>query len=332
MMTDIIPRVLVTGGTGMVGKAIQRQVTCKSSKLHSILSNIPQLQWKFLSSKDCDLTHWESVAKLFQDYQPKYVIHLAANVGGLFKNMNNKVAMLEDNLLINFNILKACYHYNIEKCISCLSTCIFPDKLQIPITEEQLHQGPPHHSNDGYAYAKRMLDIHSEMYQQQYGKQFICVTPTNLYGPEDNFSLIDGHVIPSLIHRCYLAQKNNTDFQVKGTGKPLRQFLFVDDFANILVWMLLNYYQLESIIISPPIEDEISIKQVAYTISQQINTNNQNQEIVFDNNTSFDGQYRKTVSNQKLFTLYPNFQFTSYSNGLQQTVKWFLDNYEQVRK
>ena len=91
----------------------------------------------------------------------------------------------------------------VKKLVSCLSTCIFPDKVKYPITEEDLHSGPPHNSNNGYAYAKRLLDIHSEMYREQNDCNFICVIPTNIYGEHDNFSLMDGHVIPALIHRCY---------------------------------------------------------------------------------------------------------------------------------
>ena len=161
----------------------------------------------FVSSKDADLTKYNETYSLFKKLEPDYVIHLAACVGGLFKNMNQKVDMFEINNLINFNVVKISHEFKVKKLICCLSTCIFPDKTTYPIDETMLHNGPPHSSNDAYAYAKRMLEVHCKAYQEQYNDNFICVIPTNIYGPHDNYSLDDGHVIPALTHRCYLANK-----------------------------------------------------------------------------------------------------------------------------
>jgi len=104
-----------------------------------------------------------------------------------------------------------------------------------PLTEDVLHAGPPHPSNEGYAYAKRMMDVHSRILEQE-GIQSICLIPTNIYGPNDNFNLNDAHVMPALIHRCYLAKKSDTPFVVKGTGKPIRQFIHSRDLAKIILW------------------------------------------------------------------------------------------------
>ena len=116
--------------------------------------------------------------------------------------------MLEKNISINSNVLKCCHIFNVKKCISCLSTCIFPDNITYPINETMLHNGPPHNSNNTYAYAKRILEIHSKAYQEQYNRDFICIIPTNIYGPYDIFNLEDAHVIPALIHRCYINKQN----------------------------------------------------------------------------------------------------------------------------
>lgn len=121
--------------------------------------------------------------------------------------MNYKVDMLEKNVLINFNVIKCSYEVQVEKLICMLSTCIFPDKTTYPIDETMLHDGPPHTSNHAYAYAKRVLEIHCRAYNEQYNTNFCCIIPTNIYGPHDNYSLQDGHVIPALIHKCYLAKK-----------------------------------------------------------------------------------------------------------------------------
>ena len=217
-MSEKKKTVLITGGSGLVGQGLQY-----------FKHLYPEYQLIFSNSKQCNLCDFNSTLEYFKMLQPDIVIHLAACVGGLFKNMNQKVDMLENNLMINYNVLKCCHLVNVEKCISCLSTCIFPDKTTYPINEEMLHQGPPHHSNDAYAYAKRMLEIQSKSYQEQYGSNFICIIPTNIYGPHDNYHLEDAHVIPALIHKCFLAKKENKPFIVFGSGKPLRQFIYSED-------------------------------------------------------------------------------------------------------
>jgi len=186
-------KILITGSSGLVGNAFRK------------IAQDYEYEFIFSTSSDCDLTNYEKTYEYFNLVKPNYVIHLAACVGGLYKNMNFKVDMLEKNLLINFNVLKCCHQVNVDKCICILSTCIFPDNTTYPIDETMLHNGPPHTSNDAYAYAKRMMEIHCRAYNEQYNTNFSCIIPTNIYGPHDNFSLEDGHVIPALIHRCYLA-------------------------------------------------------------------------------------------------------------------------------
>lgn len=146
--------ILITGGSGLVGSAI-RNISFDYKVI-------------FLSSKDCDLTNYTNTFSTFSAFNPDYVIHLAAYVGGLFKNMAYKVDIFEKNIIINTNVLKVCHEIKVKKVISCLSTCIFPDKTTYPIDETMLHNGPPHSSNDAYAYAKRMLDVQSRAYQEQY--------------------------------------------------------------------------------------------------------------------------------------------------------------------
>ena len=312
LIQNTLKKILITGGTGLVGNAIKK-----------ISKDYDNYEFIFISSKDYDLTIFENTQKMFEFYKPNYVIHLAAYVGGLYKNMNNKVEMFEKNILINFNIIKCCYDYNIEKLISCLSTCIFPDKTEYPIKEEMLHNGSPHDSNYAYAYAKRMIEIHSRTYREKYGCNFICITPCNIYGPYDNFSLEDGHVLPSLIHKCYLAKKNNENFIIRGTGKPLRQFIYSEDLAKIIMILFDKNINQDNIIISSPENSEISIKDIGIIIAKNYNYEDR---IVFDSSYS-DGQYKKTVSIDKLNNLIGNFQFTNIENGINNTIKWFIDNY-----
>jgi len=309
-------KIIVTGGSGLVGSAVK---SIKNNYNHGFI---------FMSSKDCDLTNYDETLTFFEKNKPDYVIHLAACVGGLYKNMNHKVEMLEKNLQINFNVLKSCHEVKVKKCVSCLSTCIFPDKTTYPINEEMLHNGPPHSSNDAYAYAKRMLEIQSKAYQEQYGDNFICVIPTNIYGPNDNFNLEDSHVIPGLIHKCFISQMEKKNFVVRGTGNPLRQFIHSEDLAKLIMWALLEYNEKSSIILSVGEEDEVSIRDIAIYIARVYGYE---EHLVFDPSYS-DGQYKKTADNSKLMSYINNFKFKNIELGIEETVKWFIQNYENCRK
>ena len=322
-MSDL-ETILVTGGYGLVGMAVQN------------IQHNYKYKFIFVNSQMCDLRNLNDTKYLFKTYKPDYVIHLAANVGGLYKNMNQKTEMFEDNLLINLNVIKCCHLYKVKKCVSVLSTCVFPDKVNYPIQESSLHDGPPHFSNEGYAYAKRMLEVHSRLYNEQYGDNFICVIPTNIYGPHDNFSLVDGHVIPSLINRCYKAKLNNEPFVIKGSGSPLRQFIYSEDLAKLIMIILEKYntchkIQKENIILSVSEKDEISIKEVAEIIAHEHSHTN----IEFDT-VSSDGQYKKTADNTNLVSFIEkeniDFKFTSIKEGIKKTVEWFLQNYKNIRE
>ena len=308
----MVKTVLVTGGTGLVGSAI-----------NSIKNVYPWYHFVFLDSKKCDLLNFDSTISLFREIQPNYVIHLAACVGGLFKNMSQKVKMLEENLLINTNVLKCSNLVGVERLVACLSTCIFPDRTEYPINESMINNGPPHSSNEGYAYSKRILEIQCKTYNEQYSTNYFCVIPTNIYGPSDNFNLEDSHVIPGLIHRCFLASKSNETFVVKGTGSPLRQFIYSGDLAKIIIELLMDHSSTDSVIITP--KEEHSIKSIAEMINSHFGC-----KIEFDPTFS-DGQFRKTADNSKLMSIFPELKFTSISTGISETVEWFKKKYPDVR-
>ena len=201
----------------------------------------------------------------FLENKPAFVIHTAAIVGGLFKNMNDNLGMYQGNMDINRNVLEACHKSGVKKLVSVLSTCIFPDAIEsYPFDEKVIHMGPPHFSNEGYAYAKRMLDVETRLYRQQFGVDYVCAIPTNIFGPFDNFHLGDAHVVPALIHNTSIAQANGTPLTVLGSGSPLRQFVYSVDIGRVLAWMLFNYSDPEPMIIAP--EQEISIKDLAHAV------------------------------------------------------------------
>lgn len=177
-----------------------------------------------------------------------------------------------------------------------MSTCIFPDKIQCPLSEDKIHLGPPHFSNEGYSYAKRMIDVQSRLYREQYGCNFVSVVPTNVYGPHDNFSIQDGHVIPGLIHKCYLARESSTPFIVLGSGKPLRQFIYAKDLARLMLWVMESYNEPTPVILSVDPADEVSIGHVAKLIADAMDFKG---PLQFDTSKA-DGRAGPLVSNEPL--------------------------------
>jgi len=310
-------KIIVTGGSGLLGSALKDAVGTAAGTD----------TWVFLSSRECNLLDHAQVHERFGKENPDYVIHLAAEVGGLFKNMNQKVKMLEHNVLMNLNVLQCAHAHNVQRVMCCLSTCVFPTTVEYPMKEHTLHQGEPHESNYAYAYAKRLLDIQCQTYREQYSRDYFCIIPTNLYGPYDNFNLEDGHVIPSLIHRCYLAKKNKTPFYIKGSGTPLRQFLYSSDAARCILHFVSNGAR-RNVILSVPEKDEITIGAVATLISKYMRYD----DVRFQPEFS-DGQHKKTADTAYLESLLPpTFRFTAIENGIKQTVEWFNTHVECARK
>ncbi|KAI5090220.1 hypothetical protein C0J45_20355, partial [Silurus meridionalis] len=294
-------RVLVTGGRGLVGKAIEHVVKQEGRSREGE-------EWTFIGSKDADLTNWAETRAIFEKHQPTHVIHLAAMVGGLFMHLRRNLEFWRKNQAINDNVLQMAHEFDVVKVVSCLSTCIFPDKTTYPIDETMIHNGPPHESNSGYAYAKRMVDVYNRACFQQYGRRYTSVIPTNIFGPHDNFSIEDGHVLPALIHKTYKAKRDGTALEVWGSGRGLRQFIFSVDLARLCVWVLREYDEIEPIILSVGEEDEMSIKDVVDAIVKAFDFTG---PVIYDTSKS-DGQMKKTASNGKLRRYLPNFTFTPF--------------------
>jgi len=311
--------ILVTGGSGLVGKGIQ-----------TIIEREPRddEKWIFLSSKDGNLMSEVETEALFVKHQPTHVIHLAALVGGLFANMSANCDFFRSNMKMNDNILSSSQKHRVEKVVSCLSTCIFPDKTSYPIDESMVHAGPPHSSNFGYSYAKRMIDVQNRAYHEQYGCRFTSIIPCNVFGPHDNFNIEQGHVIPGLINKAYQAKKNGTAFEIWGTGAPLRQFIYSLDLARLTVWVMREYEEIDPIILATDEADEVSIKDVAMMVLEASDFKG---EVKFLTDKA-DGQFKKTASNAKLRKYLPEYQFVPTREAIRETVQWFTDNYETARK
>lgn len=302
--------ILITGGSGLIGSAFEGGIK--------------------ITSKDANLTipyEAENVirGKMFIN-KIDSVIHTAAKVGGVGDNMQNQATFFYKNIMMNTNIIESCHRLGIEKLVCFLSTCIFPDKCEYPLRESDIHNGPPHNSNYGYAYAKRMAEVQIRAYREQFGHKYVSVIPTNVYGPNDNFNLQSSHVVPALIHKCYLAKLNDKPLEIWGTGKPLREFVFSKDIAKLTEWIVDNYNEEVPLILSN--SNEISINDLVTLICDTIGFKG---KIIWDSSKP-DGQFRKPSDNQKIKSLLPHFEFTKIEDGIKETVEWFSENFENIRK
>jgi GDP-L-fucose synthase len=291
-------KVLVTGGTGLVGSAI-REI---------------RPDWIYVGSKEYGtLVNETNVRNMFDSVgQLDAVVHLAANVGGLFKNMNKRLEMYEDNIFMNTYVLGQAVKHNVPRVLTMLSTCIFPDGLK-ELRPTDLHKGPPHSSNEGYAHAKRICEVHSRIVRETTNTWTTCIIPTNIYGPNDNFSLEDGHVVPALIHKAWLAKKNGEPLKVFGTGKAMRQFIHARDIARIIVWAV----ELSE---NPPPEivcthgEEVSIGSVAQMIADSTGCSG------IEYIGGPDGQMnKKAIPGPGEFPT----PTVSLEDGIRETVEWF---------
>jgi GDP-L-fucose synthase len=300
-------KILVTGGSGMLGHA---------------LSNILPVAI-YLSSKDADLRSKQETESIFSEYTPDIVVHMAAKVGGIKANMNYLGEFYHDNIMINTNVLEACRKFKVQKALSILSTCVYPDTAIYPLSEDQIHNGRPHHSNYAYAHAKRMLDVQSRAYRNQYGCNFITAIPNNLFGMYDNFDLEDSHVLPAMIRKFYEATRDDTNVVLWGDGSPLREFTYSRDMAKIIVFLLENYENSHPINVGSTTEH--SIKDAAEMISRIFDFKG---EIIWDTSGP-PGQLRKPSDNSKLTEMgWPEEEYTNFYDALKTVCEWFESNYD----
>lgn len=322
-------KILVTGANGLVGYGFC-ELAKKDPKKY-ILAGRSKINYNGKTSGGYDLTCPKATDQLFREYKPSHVIHLAAKVGGVQANMNQSADFFYENIMINTNVLESSKAHGVEKVVSFLSTCVYPDKATYPLTEDQIHEGFPHSSNFSYAFAKRMADVQSRAYRKQYGSNFVTVVPNNLYGPNDYFDLENSHVIPALIRKIYEAKCNldsrvDTEVCIWGDGSPLREFTFAPDMAEILLYILENYEDEEPINIGNT--TEYSISNVAMLICEMLKYDG---SIFWDTSKPL-GQIRKPSSNQKFLDLgWKPENYTTLENGIKITCSWFEKNYPNIR-
>jgi len=291
---------LVTGGSGFIGTRLKRR----------------EPEWLYISSQEYDLLDPMAVTAMYKKYKPDAVLHLAARVGGIKDNAEHQVEYFEQNVLMNLNVIRGAYEAKVPRLLAALSTCAFPDVVtEYPFTEKDIFSGPPAETNFSYGYSKRLLHALVLAYRKQYGLNYSTFSPSNIYGPGDHFDDDGAHFVPSLISK--LSKLNDGDtLELWGTGKPLRQQMYVDDLCEIIPLLLESHYGPNPLIISPG--ENLSIDDMAKILISQLNI-----PINIRYNKELDGQYRKDGSNKELLKVIGNYQFTTFAEGIGKTYKWY---------
>ena len=304
-------KLLIFGSGGLVGSSVSRLVTQKYSESFDIFS---------ATRKDANLFSLDETRLLIEKEKPSYIINAAAKVGGIVANNTERTEFILENLKININILESIINYPEIKVVNLGSSCIYPLDAPNPISESSLMTGKLEPTNSPYAMAKLTAIEIGDALSKQYGHNITNLMPTNLYGPNDNFSPINSHVIPGLIYRMDLAKKNQEkQFEVWGTGKPKREFLHVDDLSDAILFLIKN--NISDSLINIGSSSEVTISNLANIIKNAVGYDG---EIVFDKSKP-DGNPQKLLDSRKINKLgwQPKI---SLSQGIETTYEWFKEN------
>jgi GDP-L-fucose synthase len=306
---DSESKVFVAGNRGLVGSAIVRNLIAKGYKN---IYSAPRTHF--------DLRDQNDVEKYFEVNRPEYVFLAAAKVGGIKANSDYPAQFIRDNLQIQTNVIDAAYRHGVKKLVFLGSSCIYPKFATQPITEDQLMTGPLEPSNDSYAIAKIAGIKMCQAYYAQYGFKAISLMPTNLYGPNDNFDLDSGHVLPALIHRFHEAKKSNSPYvECWGDGSAMREFLYVDDLAEACYTCMSDYDDSE--IINVGTGEDVTIKQLAEIIAHIVGYSG---EILWDTSKP-NGTPRKVLNVDKIKSLGWKPKI-GIREGIEKTYEWYKGN------
>ena len=309
-------KIYIAGHTGMVGSAITREL--KSNGYNNLLlKDFPGL----------DLIRQSEADDLFEKDKPDIVIIAAAKVGGILANDTYRADFIYDNLMIEANVINAAYKHKVKKLIFLGSSCIYPKLAQQPLKEEYLLSGYLEATNEPYAIAKIAGIKLCENYYRQYGSNFYSVMPTNLYGPYDNFNLETSHVLPAFIRKFHEAKVNKEDsVTVWGTGKPMREFMYVEDLANAILFLLENVdakdiYEKGISQINVGTGKDVTIDELAKLVGNVVGYDGK----INHDTSKPDGTPRKLMEVSRINSLGWKYK-TELSDGIGKTYNWYLEN------
>ena len=304
-------RILVTGGTGFLGKNIQENLGAFLNQDYSIST---------IGSEVYDLRCQQACRKVVQYYNPDVILHAAGSVGGIGANQENPGKFMYDNLIMGANLIERARIENVQKFVLLGTVCAYPKYTPVPFKEEDLWNGYPEETNAPYGIAKKALMKMLQTYKEQYGMRGANLIPVNMYGPHDHFNLTSSHVIPALILKFYNAMKNGDEVELWGTGSASREFLYAADCVEAIAKAIETEVDLEPINIGTG--KEITIRDLATEIAEQMGYEG---EIKWQTDKP-DGQPRRCLDTSKAKELLDFEAKTDLQTGLKQTIEWFLND------
>jgi GDP-L-fucose synthase len=306
----VFKRILVTGGSGLLGNGFR-----------SIADDYPDREFIFAGSRDCDLTDGEATAHFVGRCAPDAIVHTAALAGGIQYSSSHPATVLRDNVLMNLNVMEAARAHGVGKVIETLSTGMYAADAPNPITEDSIHDGPPHESNYSYSFAKRLIDPAIKAYRTEYGLNGIGLVANGIFGEHGNFRPAESVMVAALIRRFYEQRAGDDPIVIWGDGSPLREYTYSHDLARAFMWCLDHYDDAQILHVGST--EENSVRDTAFMIADTMGIDRA--RITFDTSKPA-GVLRKATDNAR-FVSRSGFAYTPFRVGLERTIRWFMENY-----
>ena len=306
-------KIIVTGSSAVLGSAVK-----------SISGDYTESEFIFVSSKECDLTDAKATRDYVEAQAPDAIIHLAAVSGGIGISTKYPARILRDNVQMNFSILDAAVTCKIKKVVMTLSVGMYPTEAPLPLCEESIHDGNPHLSAYSYAFAKRLIEPSVRAYHAEFGLNIIGLIPNGIFGENDNFNYDDAPMLPAQIRRFYESKKSGAEIIVWGDGSPMREYTYSKDMAKAFMWCLENYNDPQ--VLNVGSIEEHTIKEIVYIIAEIMDIDKA--RLKFDTSKP-KGIFRRPTDNSKFLAM-SNFRYTPFRVGLEHTIKWFIETYENA--
>jgi GDP-L-fucose synthase len=305
-------KVIVTGSSGVLGAGLANIAHLYEDRYDFLFSN----------SKICDLRNAEDTLRFIEEEAPDGIIHLAALSGGIGLSMKHHATMLRDINYMTFSLLEAARKCHVKKTIMTLTTGMYPPNAPLPLSEDCMHDGPPHDSNYGSSFAKRLIDPAIRAYREEYDLNVVGLIPNGIFGENDNFDYKESTMVAALIRRFWEAREGNDEIVVWGNGKPLREYTYSQDLAKIYMWVLENYNDPQCLNIGSV--EENSVGEIAFMVADCMGIDRA--RIVFDTSKP-EGVFKKSTDNSRFVKL-SGFKYTPFREALEKSVKWFIQEYE----
>lgn len=285
----------------------------------------PRSQFVFATSKDCDLTDIAATEAFVRRTEADGIIHLAAVSGGIGLSAHHHASMLRDNTLMTFAVLEAARKAGVKKVVMAMTAGSYPPDAPLPFREDSLQDGWPHRSNYGSSFAKRLIEPAIHAYREEYGLSVVGLIPNGIFGPNDNFNYDDAPMLPALIRRFYEARQGSAPVEIWGDGSPVREYTYSADVARSFLWALHDYDDAQ--VLNSGTTEANSIRDIAHMIADIVGVDSA--RIVF--NTDKPNSVARRDTDNSRFVRASGFRYTPFREGLQKTIAWFADTYENRR-